>query len=222
MTGPVGVIGHNTLGQAYTSYKPLLAVRYPYITVDRMTYDLTAYSSQTSTGSPGSDPIATNTPTVGVRYSATRERGTLEYTECTRPSTAYPSNYVPKYLAERFPENPTNGKRGLADIPAWEEAVNPSAGAGWLYSLGYLNRRFGNPIPTGAGNMYGTTYGPEYVGDPQYPFPWLAWANRPFISHHESAARAHVGPLGSCSIRSFCATRASPPPIRVARSPTPI
>jgi hypothetical protein len=39
------------------------------------------------------------------------------------------------------------------------------------HSLGYLNDPFGIPNPT-----------PNYIGDPQSPFPWLNWNNRPYVS----------------------------------------
>jgi len=44
------------------------------------------------------------------------------------------------------------------------------------HTLGYLNDPFGIPLDATAGS---------YEGDPQNPFPWLTWNNRPFVSHLE-------------------------------------
>lgn len=46
-----------------------------------------------------------------------------------------------------------------------------------LHTLAYLNRTYGTPrdAASGAG----------YAGDPQYPFPWLSWPNRPFVNQYE-------------------------------------
>lgn len=46
------------------------------------------------------------------------------------------------------------------------------------HSLGYLNEPFGDPYP-GSGPT------DPYRGDPQRPFPWLTWNNRPYISQLE-------------------------------------
>jgi len=42
------------------------------------------------------------------------------------------------------------------------------------HTLGYLNFPFGQPSTV-----------PGYIGDPQQPFPWLTWNNRPYVSQLE-------------------------------------
>ena len=54
----------------------------------------------------------------------------------------------------------------------------------FVHTLGYLNKgkdansAFGDPVANGGSSG-------AYAGDPQQPFPWLTWNNRPFASPME-------------------------------------
>jgi hypothetical protein len=51
------------------------------------------------------------------------------------------------------------------------------------HTLGYLNSAFGTPAKKS--QIPNASYAVDHYGDPQQPFPWLTWQNRPFVSPME-------------------------------------
>jgi hypothetical protein len=148
----------------------------PYRTVDAMTVDLTVFNGIDSTA-PGAakDP----TTTTGNYQFQSHQRGE--------------KNYLPGLP----PPNPLNP---IGEVNLWKQEpalkrLNPGLTmAGWFavgtafggaaptatmhfpqplnQSLGHLNQPYGQPSTT-------------LTGDPQYPFPLLNWAYRPFNNIYE-------------------------------------
>jgi hypothetical protein len=136
----------------------------PYRTVDSMPVDLTTFNGVTADPAGGDDAGGGG----GTDALLTRERGDKD-TQGT--------NYL--WTQERLEGEPQSSPPSPAS-PSNHYYANPFA-----HTLGYLNRAYCyvNSATPGYANPRSTT---GYVGSPPgKPFPWLTWANRPFLSPQE-------------------------------------
>ena len=139
---------------------PFHAQNNPYLTIDRMQVDLTAFNGVTN----DPDPLVV----AGTYSFFPRERGTEND----------PTN--PNNLWAMEPEVDTAPP--TTPVRAGNSAGQPTPGAGHFFdevfghSLGWLNAHFGDTWDAAAG---------PYEGDPRVPFPWLTWINRPFVNELE-------------------------------------
>jgi len=131
----------------------------PYVTVDTAPIDLITFNG-IADDSAHADHSGGN-----LSYAVTRERG--EWND--------PNNPTVNTLWGHEPENQTPQDRGAG---TQDYRLRPNLG----HSLGFLNyhlNKGGSPprrLPTRTG---------QYLGDPQQPFPWLTWLNRPFVNQYE-------------------------------------
>ena len=170
----------------------------PYITVDQMWIDLTTYNSEKSpkmpSGSETNEYNATAVPTPGFRFD-TRQRGVPMTIppQPAAPAWAYNNVYTP------YSPAPTSGGSGLPTNGGGVPLPNATLGyLNWNYGFGgdinpasgvatspYFRQQssgLGQPKPpTTTANINQA----EYYGDPTYPFPWLNWNDRPFVSGKE-------------------------------------
>lgn len=136
----------------------------PYLTIDSMSSDITAFNGVTNdhAGNPNDDPNASTTN----KFFATLERGVSDGAGILsrqlwnhQPSRSVPNNNVVSGIGDHY--------------------------LNWVLtnSIGYLNRSYG-PIANLPGN-------PQH-GFPdtstKSPFPWMQWNNRPFVSQYELAS----------------------------------
>lgn len=182
----------------------------PYITVDSMPVDLTAYTGEPA---PPGAPTKNNTmildPAVGLNPGIdgsnttptfdTRRRGY----NATGTSTIYLSQGTPNIwpslptslmtLASNPFQNQTSyGNQFSNKANSTTVLSNPMPITEYC-SLGYLNAEYAPgifpagvytgavPAPVGTSGMLAE----QYNGDPTTPMPWLAWNNRPYISQYE-------------------------------------
>ena len=133
----------------------------PYLTIDSMPVDLTAFNGVTSETNQNANGDG---DTDGTTKFVSRERGRKE------AQTGGISNVWKQ-------ENAGD------PLPA---ATNPAVQNHYFndplqHSLGYLNECFYLNSPTKLPLDAST----GYKGDPPQPFPWLTWNNRPFVSQLE-------------------------------------
>lgn len=134
--------------------------RNPYITVDAMAIDLITFNGIAD------DSYCHEHQGGNLSYAVTRERG--EWWELN--SSAIPNNLWRHEPEDHIPQN-----RGSS---ASQYRLKYTL----AHSLGFLNyylNKGGAPprrLPTRTG---------RYLGDPQQPFPWLTWLNRPFVNPYE-------------------------------------
>lgn len=162
---------------------PYDAVLNPYLTIDSMSCDLTAFNGVTSDIDP-------NAGSQELRMT-TRERGrSLDVATMPRalwkhePGAMEPGGMaVPASVAETIP------------IHFQDQVLG--------HTLGYLNRAYGEGYTAATAPVPDSFPGPLlnrpstfYIGAPvvnpaspdplyQHPFPWLTWLNRPFVSEYE-------------------------------------
>ncbi len=145
----------------------------PYLTVDAMTVDLTAYNSVSGT----TDPTTDKTPPNPWHFES-HQRGERNYW----PENPPPPNSVGEANLWKQ-EPPLKGSPAPSALLGWTPAPGGWSGGGppmpslhfsqpLSQTFGYLNKPYGQP----AANP---------LGDPQYPFPWFNWAYRPFINEYE-------------------------------------
>ena len=128
---------------------PYSQVTNPYLTIDSMPVDLTAFNGITNAVDPNAIPIG------GARiHFESRQRGEL--------NDAIGQYNIWKQEATR--------KNNWGPAPGSVPSLH-NFNDGLKNSFGYLNQPFGVPSSIAG-----------YVGDPQQPFPWLTWNNRPYIS----------------------------------------
>ena len=154
----------------------------PYRTVDAMTVDLTTFNGMSSTPDPLIATVAANHPLPGgnpTYHFTAHQRGEMNYMPY---GTATEMNLWKQEPALKGgPSSPVTGWT----VPAWSTTggVAPTATDQYFaqplnQSLGYLNKPFQPP-------NWATANPPGTAGDPQYPFPWLNWAYRPFFNEYE-------------------------------------
>lgn len=184
----------------------------PYITVDSMPVDLTAYTGEPTAGGaappemsttytvtagpnpPTGIPAGTNwTPSPGTATSFdTRRRG---YDRKSPTTNIFTYQSVPNIWTP-LPTNlgnvyQTAGQYGNASSGSYTNPMPAGYSAGFS-TLGYINYEYTNVaypggVYTGDLAPVGTSGMPayQYNGDPLTPFPWLPWNNRPYISQYE-------------------------------------
>jgi hypothetical protein len=185
----------------------------PYITVDSMPVDLTSYTGEPA-GSGGAAPPEMSTyytvtgginPTkqtstwvasmTGVAKNFdTRRRG---YDPSNNTTTVYNSQGVPNIWAPLSPRGGYTLGTNPYTTGGWGAGSNQStytAPMSRYGTLGYINYEYAGSIYPWGTFVYtnnsaatGTSGMPAYMynGDPQTPFPWLAWNNRPYVSQYE-------------------------------------
>ena len=146
----------------------------PYRTVDSMTVDLTCFNGVANEPNGSKDP-----PVTTNAFFASHQRGEKNYLPGNPPA---PPNTVGE--ANVWKQEPA--LRGLPKplgtnwTPVGFIAGGTAMGSNFVTlplnaTLGFLNQPFGTP----ANGTNGA------VGDPQYPFPVLNWAYRPFNNVYE-------------------------------------
>lgn len=151
----------------------------PYITVDSMPVDLTGYTGENHP----LDPASTTAAEPSYQYAAmamlgaqtldTRRRGEQRVTGTPNPDS--PNVWSPVSWS---PNALTTGTIA-APLPS--------------HTLGYINTEYsgGNYYsaanPGNLASITASTNIPasQYYGDPQTPFPWLPWLDRPYVSQYE-------------------------------------
>ena len=132
----------------------------PYRTVDAMTVDLTCFNGLTAEKDP--------TTATGTYHFESHQRGERNWS----PSASIKEMNLWKQEPVSKAPNWTGG--GAAPSSA-----TMNFGQVLNQSLGYLNVPFGQP------SSGGPAPGRVGLGDPQYPFPLLHWAYRPFNNVYE-------------------------------------
>ncbi len=127
----------------------------PYRTVDAMTVNLTCFDGLTTEKDP--------TSTAGAYHFESHQRGERNWAWSGNASVSE-MNLWKQEPFSKAPNWTGGGASPLAPNSNFAMALNES--------LGYLNQRFGQPASNPA-------------GDPQYPFPYLNWAYRPFNNVYE-------------------------------------
>ncbi len=130
----------------------------PYLTVDWMPVDLTVFNGEDK-GPPAN---------------------------WNGPDWHWPGGRIDPNIRFSTRERGVTGQQ-IPDVFSWSVTVprqtNPVVGRvdyfkhDLIHSLGFLNSTYGPRRVAGAG--------PYYAGDPQRPFPWLTWNDRPFANHLE-------------------------------------
>ncbi|NQU11189.1 hypothetical protein HQ590_10390, partial [bacterium] len=144
--------------------QPYDDVTNPYRTIDSMGVDLTAFNG-VSAALPA--PLPPGGP-IGFDSCQRGERND------DRDLNNAPNNYLDFNLWKQEPQR-----------LAISEASPNLAVAGHYFSyrlrhsLGYLINDYGYPGPRTTATV---PPAPGYEGDPQMPFPWLTWLNRPFTN----------------------------------------
>jgi hypothetical protein len=161
------VIHLQRLANPLASYHPQ---RNPYVTVDTMAIDLITFNG-IADDSAHPEHSGGNLP-----YAVTRERG--EWNDPDHPAL----NNLWRHEPEDQIPLPQNN-RG-SESQAYR--LGPNLG----HSLGFLNyhlNKEGEPLnKEGEPPRRLPRNSPaQYVGDPQWPFPWLTWLNRPFVNQYE-------------------------------------
>ena len=129
----------------------------PYRTIDSMAIDLTAFNGVTN----ANDPNAVSNLATNFR---TRQRG--KFNSKLSSDAELDDNAETEYsLWKQEPPSRMSTLNAPLDI------AGHYFNKGLKNSLGYLNQPFGAPSGTA-----------PYVGDPQQPFSWLTWNNRPYVS----------------------------------------
>src|SRR5262249_49908782 len=208
-TAPVSLLGARTgttmnyrtiyLQRLANPLAPYHPISNPYLTVDWMPVDLTVFNGEDrkpptwdetkgqwdpDDNNPNADqPTITpadNTVALGSRQRgqfSTHGNSNSEYNIWTiwpdRSSNASLGGEDPKYSKIAANNNLTNVNfRGLLHNTTTPTDIGDS-------SLGFLNHSYGTPMDTGDTRV--AKY-PQYLGDPQRPFPWLEWNNRPYAN----------------------------------------
>ncbi|MCS7306699.1 MAG: hypothetical protein NZ602_16520 [Thermoguttaceae bacterium] len=140
------------------------AQRNPYITIDTMPIDLITFNGIAD------DRTHADHSGGNLSYAVTRERG--EWWELNDPNPTSNLNN----LWRHEPEDYTPVDRGAGSQANYRLRPNLA------HSLGFLNYRLNRGAGTARRLPNRTGL---YLGDPQYPFPWLTWLNRPFANQYE-------------------------------------
>lgn len=159
----------------------------PYITVDWATIDLSVFSGSdaepsgwTNDSPTGIGPFDLDDPDPAAekKYFGTRQRGVVAATDILE--------------TDRFWSPLTQQPRETPEEPAPTTDVHFRYAL--LHTLGYLNGD-ANPSDSITGSLpIASSNSPEYLGDPESPFPWINIANRPFATHLELMQVPASGP----------------------------
>lgn len=198
-THPFGTIENYTTVYLQRLANPLVPwdqYANPYITVDSMPVDLTAYTGEYSgdgtTGGTepayqGASPSYSNTSTFDTRQRgdandtktanapnlwSTKTTAASGLTGATSSLTAPLTYSTPGFLNRPYWWDPTNTTMPPA---TWDQAFYSPANTTWYAKLTALQ---GGSLAVPAS---------QYLGDPLAPFPWLTWLNRPYVSQYELA-----------------------------------
>lgn len=198
------------LDQTTASYKMLFlqrlanpnqnwdAERNPYITVDTLPIDLTAYTS----GTPVTEGEFANATTPPGNFNfRTRERG-------PDPAGAAP-NGPSVNLWARVSNN--------ANVGSAPPTIGYNVAGKQNETLGFLNYTFERAAQAASGAATGR-YGSstlsasysQYYGAPTYPFPWITWNNRPFANVGELLLVPHSSPARLYADTERAASSATP------------
>lgn len=169
----------------YTDYKtvflqrladptsPYDQYRNPYITVDWMPIDVTVFNGEEAPSSmthdpaqPAQDPDDPGGANAKVQFAA-RQRGGSDPNNLPNPQTY--NIWAPVATGDSLPQ---------AAAAYGGAGAGPVFTAQLTHSLGFLNLAYG-PGFTSAG---AAGLAPQYIGDPQHPFPWITWNARPYAS----------------------------------------
>jgi len=133
----------------------------PYVTIDTMPIDLITFNGIVN------DSTHAEHSGGNLQYAVTRERG--EWNDPDHPALNNLWRHEPE---DQIPQN--NRGSGSQDY-----RLRPNLG----HSLGFLNYHLNrNGLPP---RRLPRNSPAQYVGDPQEPFPWLTWLNRPFVNPYE-------------------------------------
>lgn len=186
----------------------------PYITVDSMPVDLTAYTGEppaagapkTTKGNMILDPIVGSNPGLGGGNTKptfdTRRRGYSSTGASLMASPGSPPNVwtplpTPTSVMMTNPYSASTTLYGnqYDNLTNSQTVLSNPMPTGDSCTLGYLNSEYTGTVflaypagmYTGDTAPVGTSGMPayQYNGDPMTPFPWLAWNNRPYISQYE-------------------------------------
>jgi hypothetical protein len=182
----------------------------PYMIVDQMWVDLTAYNSEKHTNTPQQQVMNSSTtfnePLPGGAVSAT------SFVFDTRQRAPVPTGIPNPATSSNTPTGPIATSQSLLSSnnlwypfgspPTTGAPYGPTAPTLPLgnATIGYLNFEYGDYGNTGPRmrpgqfQVYGSLFNAqEYYGDPTIPFPWLNWNDRPYVSSKELM----LVPLGS-------------------------
>jgi hypothetical protein len=143
------------------------ALRNPYITVDWMPIDLTVFNGEDLPTNP--NPNDPNAAAPNVIFT-TRQRGGSNPQALPNPPSY--NLWTPLQAGDSL------------GAPTTATALTGTHTSNFPYklnhTLGYLNQAFGTGMITGT--TAGAALAPQYVGDPQHPFPWITWNARPYAT----------------------------------------
>ncbi|HUY90004.1 MAG TPA: hypothetical protein VMV10_14810 [Pirellulales bacterium] len=178
----------------------------PYITVDSMPVDLTAYTGENQPTSSGTasafEPsyAAANLPGSLTRIEAftTRRRGYNPFNPSQALLTAEGAANCWTPLPV-WQTSVTSGQFGISTGNGSLTTPLPNTGATYNATLGYLNSEYGTGYAAGAPPVgaSGVTAA-SYLGDPPTPFPWITWNNRPYVSQYELMLVPASSPSSLC------------------------
>src|SRR5262249_9892780 len=83
----------------------------------------------------------------------------------------------PKFTTARLSTDPGMSNLNFRHVIRAQNA--PTATTDGDCSLGFLNHSYGPPMDSSDPRVAAAS---QYLGDPQLPFPWLAWGNRPYAN----------------------------------------
>lgn len=132
--------------------KPYDADTNPYVRVDSMPVDLTAFN--------GYDEDDVPTGFGGLQSGGTVDFQSRERGENNESNAANKPNLW--RMEPHDQDSPSESGRSAAANHYFDDPM--------YHTLGYLNDQFGTPLSSPN----------EHMGDPSTPFPWLTWNNRPF------------------------------------------
>mgnify|MGYP007059389257 CR=1 FL=1 len=137
----------------------------PYVTVDWIPIDLTVFNGEDRDTTGGTPPAHINATINNSFDTDDTSPQTPKFTSRERISSAAATAATNNFWK---PGGLTTLPAGNAEVAAADECFRYEA----KFTLGYVS----NPY---------TPLGGSAVGDPDAPFQWLSWPNRPFLSHYE-------------------------------------
>lgn len=194
---------------------PYHPVTNPYLTVDWMPVDLTVFNGEDrqpanwdpakgqwdpDDNNPNSD---TNQSSGNLVRFGSRQRGRLSnysatgglntntdyniWSQWPNPTGAGDPNFN---LGGEDPKTTKEASLTGSNLPnfrhALQDSITPPATFQGACTLGFLNSSYGQPLGLAQLGRLTQLFNPRvYLGDPQSPFPWLTWNNRPFANPAE-------------------------------------
>lgn len=184
----------------------------PYITVDSMPVDLTAYTGETASTEPayydttGMTKVTPGSTTTG-KFDA-RSRGATSDTNAQKApniwstNTTAPSSLTLKTSMLGSPL--LNSTPGYLNQPYWWDPVSSSQPTTWNTAFYSPANTSVNPNQNWYPNLTNSCSSlgispTQYNGDPLVPFPWFTWLNRPYVSQYELMLVPASSPSTQCS-----------------------